>query len=358
MASTISNRATGGEDAFPLVPANLPHSDARSPLRSLTGLQILATGSYAPEEIVRNEDLAELGYDADWILQRTGILQRRRAASGEATSDLVIEAARRCLDVADTRPDELDLILVATMTPDMPTPSTGCIVQEKLGANCPAMDLNAACAGFVYALITGAQFVGNGHWQRVLVAGADLMSGSVDPNDKRTFPLFGDGAGAVLLGPGSKRQGLLAYTLGADGSGGNLLCTPAGGSREPLTADALAAGRQYLHMEGRPVFKWAVRLVEDSIMDVLHHVRISPNEIDLVVLHQANIRIIEAAVNDLGIDSEKILVNLDRYGNTSAGSIPLALDEAVQAGRVRRGDHVLVCGFGAGLAWGTALLKW
>jgi 3-oxoacyl-[acyl-carrier-protein] synthase-3 len=220
------------------------------------------------------------------------------------------------------------------------------------------MDLQAACAGFVYALVTGMQFVKTGCSRRVLVVGADIMSRIVSPTDRKTYPLFGDGAGAVLLGPGRDDQGLLSYTLGAEGQGAGLLYTPAGGSREPFSTESLTAQRQFISMDGRAVFKWAVRVIADAIADVLYHARLAPNEIDLLVLHQANVRIIDAAVDMLGIDRSKVVVNLDRFGNTSAGSIPLALAEAHHQGRLRRGDRVLLCGFGAGLAWGAAIVRW
>jgi 3-oxoacyl-[acyl-carrier-protein] synthase-3 len=319
---------------------------------------VLSVGAYAPEQIVRNEDLAEFGYDPEWILQRTGIRQRRRAAPGVATSDLAYEAAMSCLAAAGTDPRELDLILVATTTPDTVMPSTACHLQRRLGAVAPAMDLQAACAGFMYALVTGMQFIKSGCSRRVLVVGADIMSRIVSAADRKTYPLFGDGAGAVLLGPGRDDQGLLAYTLGAEGEGGDLLITRAGGSREPLTAESLAANRHCLAMDGRAVFKWAVRVIIDSIADVLYHAQVTPEEIDLLVLHQANVRIIDAAVEALGISRDKVVVNLDRYGNTSAASIPLALAEAQQEGRLHRGDRVLLCGFGAGLAWGAAVVEW
>lgn len=330
----------------------------RSPLATLTGTQILGTGCFAPEMVVRNEDLAELGYDADWIFQRTGIRERRRAADDMATSDLACRAAQECLTAAGVTPDQLDLILVATMTPDMPTPSTACIVQQKLGATAPAMDINAACAGFMFALVTGMHFAAAGSAKRVLVIGADLMSRAVNPADQKTFPLFGDGAGAVLVGPADDSHGLLAYTLGADGTGADLLCLPGGGTREPLTLENIEAGRQFLRMDGRAVFKWAVRVIQDTGLDVLRAAEISLDEVSLVVLHQANIRIIDAAVEGLGIDRERVFVNLDRYGNTSAASIPLALAEAQAAGRIKSGDHVLMAGFGAGLAWGAGVLRW
>ncbi len=330
----------------------------RGRLGTLTGVQILATGSYVPECVVRNEDLAELGYDADWIIQRTGIRQRRHAPPGQATSDVAYEAALRCLQAASVTPADVDLILVATMTPDSPMPTTACLVQQRLGCIAPALEMNAACSGFMYALVTGSQFVKTGCSRRVLVIGVDLMSRSVNPADKRTYPLFGDGGGAVLLGPGEPDQGLVAFTLGSEGDHEGWLWQPAGGTREPLTPELLAAGRHLIHMEGRSVFKWAVRVLIDSSLDVLRYAQLSPQEIDWIVFHQANIRIIDAALNDLDFDRQRVIINLDRYGNTSAGSMPLALDELCQQGRVRRGDRLVLSGFGGGLSWGTAIVKW
>jgi 3-oxoacyl-[acyl-carrier-protein] synthase-3 len=330
----------------------------RSPLCQLMGVQIVATGAYAPPIVVTNEDLAPLGFDSDWIVQRTGIRARRRAPADWATSDVAFQAAKGCLEQAGVAASEVDLIIVATMTPDSQTPSTACRLQQMLGCKGPAMDLNAACAGFLYGLVTGMQFLKSGCCQCVLVVGVDLMSRTVNPEDKKTFPLFGDGGGAVLLRPGESQQGLLAYTLGADGNGGDILQVPAGGTREALTPEGLAAGRQFLHMDGKAVFKWAVRLLGDAIRDVLRHANLTLNDIDHFVVHQANRRIIDAAVQNLGVPESKVIVNLDRYGNTSAGSIPLGLDELHRSGRIRRGDLLLFCGFGAGLAWGAAVLEW
>ncbi|WP_246109769.1 beta-ketoacyl-ACP synthase III [Roseimaritima multifibrata] len=335
------------------------HAMKRGRMGQALGVKIAATGSYAPETVVTNEDLAALGCDSDWIVRRTGILQRRKAAEDQATSDLCYEAAITCLKQADVDPAEIDLILVATMTPDHPTPSAACHLQRRLGATAPAMDINAACAGFMYALVTGSQFVVSGTAKRVLVVGADLMSRTIDPEDKKTYPLFGDGAGAALLVPDKPTgAGLLSFQLGSEGCGGEMLCVPAGGTRQALTPEAYAAGQQYLRMDGRNVFKWAVRLFAESAKDVLEAAGKDASELDLVVLHQANQRIIDSAVSDLSVDRDRVFVNLDRYGNTSAASIPLALDEAVREGRVKEGDLVLLCGFGSGLAWGTALLRW
>ena len=344
--------------ALSATPSPQRQASAAHGIARLTGVQILACGSYAPPRVVTNGDLAPLGYDAEWIVQRTGILERRWATDDVAASDLAHNAAVRCLAQAGVGADELDLILLATMTPDSPIPSTACQLQRRIGGRAAAMDVGAACAGFMYALVTGMQFIKTGCARRVLVVGSDVMTRVIDPADKKTFPLFGDGAGAVLLGAGSDEQGLLSYALGADGSGANLLYIAGGGSRAPLTPERLAAGRQFIRMEGRPVFKWAVNVLADSIRAVLAAAELTPRDLKLVVLHQANRRILDAAAETLGISPETMVVNLDRYGNTSAGSIPLALDEALAAGRINRGDHLLLSGFGAGLSWGTAVIRW
>ena len=330
----------------------------RSHLRSLSAVNILSTGHFVPETVVSNADLGRLGYDSDWILQRTGIQSRRRLEEGSATSDMAIAAAQSCIESSSISPNEIDLIIVATMTPDTPVPSVACRVQDQLGLQAAAMDLNSACAGFMYGLVTGMQFVKAGSSNCALIVGADTNTRIVNPLDQKTFPLFGDGAGAVLIGPGSNQQGLLAYTLGAEGDGGPLLGIKAGGSRHPLTPEAMTKGEQFIHMDGRSVFKWAVRLLSDTVNDVLRHAELEIDDVDLVVLHQANARIIDAAGESLGIPREKMVSNVDRYGNTSAGSIPIGLAEAHQDGRISPGSLVLMCGFGAGLSWGTALMRW
>lgn len=327
-------------------------------MKSLTGVAVRGTGGYVPDRIVCNDELATLGFDAEWIIQRTGIRERRYADAETATSDLAVEACRMCLAKAGAPVDEVDLLIVATMTPDSPVPSAACRVQEKLGLRCAAFDINAACAGFIYALMTGMQFVKSRTCKSVLVVGADTNSRIVNPRDNKTYPLFGDGGGAVLLGPGTEEQGALAFTLGADGTGADLLSVPGGGSRCPASESSLNQGLHYIHMDGRPVFKWAVRLLADSIADVLKHAQLVLDDVDLFAFHQANLRIIEAAADDLGISRQKIVINLDRFGNTSAASIPLCLSDADAQQRLCSGSKVLVSGFGAGLAWGTALLNW
>jgi 3-oxoacyl-[acyl-carrier-protein] synthase-3 len=330
----------------------------RSRLGSLLGVQVLGVGSSVPDNLVKNEDLAALGYDADWIVQRTGILQRRHAPPDVATSDLAVEAARRCIDHAGVKPQDIDLVLLGTFTPDMPLPATASLVQHRLGLSAPAMDLQAACSSFVFALITGMQYVATGSSQLALVIGADCNSRVVNPEDKRTFPLFGDAAGAVLLAKGSPEQGLVRYALGSDGSGADLLCRRMGGSRLPFSAEPNSDGLHFLKMEGRPIFKWAIRVLAQTITEVLQSVELTLDDVDLLIFHQANMRIINSAVNAVGIDPNKVFNNLDRYGNTSSASVPLALDEAFRQGRIRRGDLILFSGFGAGLAWGTVLMRW
>jgi len=337
----------------------LINENRRAPLRSLTGVQIVATGSYVPECVVTNEELhRRYGFDPSWIVQRTGIRERRQAPPEMATSDLALHASRQCLERAGAKPSDVDLVLVGTFTPDMSFPATACLVQDQLGIRAPAVDLQAACAGFMYALVIGAQFVATGCSKLALIIGADCNSRILNPRDQRTYPLFGDGAGAVLLAAGSPEQGLVSYVLGSDGSGGDLLCRRMGGSRTPFSREGFESDGQYLQMDGQAVFKWAVRLLDESITAVLNESNLAPGDIDLVVLHQANVRIVYAATDVLGIDRKKVFLNLDRYGNTSAGSVPLALDEAYQQGRIRRGDRILLSGFGAGLAWGTAVLRW
>jgi 3-oxoacyl-[acyl-carrier-protein] synthase-3 len=327
--------------------------------RSLTGVRVVGTGSYVPDAVVSNDHLFQrFGFDSDWIVKRTGILERRHALPHQATSDLSCEAALRCIEQARVEPRDIDLCLVATFTPDMSFPSTACMVQDRLRLTCPALDLQAACAGFMYALITGAAYVVSGASDLALIIGADCNSRIMNPTDIKTYPLFGDGAGAVLLARGRPDQGLLSYSLGADGSGGDLLSRPACGSRLPPTPEHLEKGLQYMYMDGRAVFRWAVAILCDTIQDVLRATQLNASDIDLYIPHQANIRIINAAVDVLRIPRARVFNNLDRYGNTSAGSVPLALDEAVSEGRVQPGNLIVLSGFGAGLTWGTAVMRW
>lgn len=339
-------------------PEESPASAGRSRVGRLLGVQVLGTGSSVPEHLVRNEDLDGIGLDPAWIVQRTGIHQRRHAPPGMATSDLAVEAGRRAIEAAGVDPQDIDLVLLGTFTPDMLLPATASVVQDRLGLRAPAVDLQAACASFMFAMLTGAQYVATGCSRLVLVIGADINSRVVNPTDPRTFPLFGDGAGAVLLGAGSQEQGFLAFAVGSEGSGAELLCRRMGGSRMPFSHAPESDGLHYLSMDGRAVFKWAVGVLRESTTEVLTAAGLQTDDIDLAIFHQANLRIISSAAKELGLEPEKVFNNLDRYGNTSSASIPLALDEACAQERVHRGDKILFSGFGAGLVWGTALVQW
>lgn len=338
--------------------AAVPSTSVQSPLRRLTGVQIIGTGSFVPDNVVTNDDLASLGCDADWIIQRTGIRERRHALPEMSTSDMAVAAAERCIKSSGIDRGKIDLLVHATLSPDYLLPATATAIQDRLGLNCAAMDLSAACAGFMYALVTGMQFVATGCSNNALVVGADTNSRVMNPDDKKTFPLFGDGAGAVLITKGSSEQGLLSYMLGADGAGEQLLVRPKGGAREPLNGGVGGGPDWFVKMEGAPVFKWAVRLLDDSSRQVLAAAGFKTSDVALWLFHQANIRILDAASDALAIDRAKVETHLDRYGNTSAGSIPIALDEALRGGRFKRGDLLLLCGFGGGLSWGTALMRW
>jgi 3-oxoacyl-[acyl-carrier-protein] synthase-3 len=322
---------------------------------------ILGVGSFAPPQVVTNEDLAaRLETSDEWIWSRTGIRSRRIAAPDVATSDLAIAAAHAALADAGLAPTDIDLIIVATGTPDFPGsfPSTAAIVQNTLGAKrAGAFDLGAVCAGFSYALHVGAQMVQSGANERVLVIGAETFSRLLNWEDRSTAVLFGDGAGAAILGPIAE-GGYLGGILGADGSGGPLLNVAAGGSRQPLTHERLDARANTVYQNGREVYKFAVRIMGEAAAQAVESVGLKTSDVDLFIPHQANIRIIEKAAERMGLPMEKVFVNLDRYGNTSAASIPLALDEAVKSGRVHLGDLVVLVGFGAGLTWGANVLRW
>ncbi len=270
--------------------------------RSLTGVQIVSCGSYVPDLVISNQQLeAERGFDPEWIEQRTGILSRRFAPEGQATSHLAAEAARSAIERAEVDPADIDLVLVGTFTPDFLCPSTACLVQDQLGLDCPAVDLQAACSGFMYTLVTGAQYVATGNSQLALLIGADCNSRIVDPNDRKIAPLFGDGAGAVLMKKGEADQGLVCYQLGSDGSGGPLLECTSGGTRVPTTAAQLEDGSHLLQMDGRNVFKWAVRALDESIELVLNQAGVKAEDVSLFLIHQANIRIVDSAMEKLGI---------------------------------------------------------
>ena len=321
---------------------------------SVTGL-----GCHVPARVVTNDDLAELVDTSDeWIRTRTGIRERRFAAPEEALSDLALPAARTALERARVRGRDLDLIIVATVTPDMAFPSTSAILADRLGAaGAGAYDLSAGCTGFMYGLAQAYSMVASGLAERALVVGGDVLSKVMNLADRSTCVLFGDGAGAVVVQRVAE-GGFLGFELGADGAGGVDLQLPAGGSRTPASAETVARGEHYVHMNGRRVFKFATRVLVSSAESVLACCGLSVEDVDVYVPHQANVRIIDHAVARLGIPEERVVVNVDRYGNTSSASIPLALADAVAEGRVHGGDTVLMTGMGAGLTWGSAVLKW
>ncbi|MCS6949539.1 MAG: ketoacyl-ACP synthase III [bacterium] len=321
---------------------------------------IVGVGVGIPEQVLTNHDLERrLDTSDEWIVTRTGIRERRIAPPHVATSDLAAQAAMQALRNAGKTPDEVDLIMVATATPDMPWPATACLVQAKIGAShAAAFDLNAVCSGFVYALWVAAQAVETGAYRCVLVIGADILSRQLNWEDRSTCVLFGDGAGAAVLVPVEEPYGVLSGVLGADGTGAPLLQVPAGGTREPITPEVLAQKRHTVYMRGREVFKFAVTIMGEVSLQALEKAGIPPEEVSLFIPHQANIRIIQAAAERLNLPMERVFVNLERYGNTSAASIPIALYEAWEGGRLRKGDVVVVVGFGAGLTWGACVLRW
>ena len=321
---------------------------------------ILGTGSYLPERVLGNSELAaRLNCSEEWILKRTGIKERRIVDEGTATSDLATAASLRALEAARTKPEDLDLIICATYTPDMSFPATACIIQDKLKArNAAAYDIEAACAGFILSLITATQFIQTGAAKRILVVGSDVNSSVINKKDVNVSVLFGDGAGAVVVGPKESHGEVLAFDMGADGRGSNLFTRPAGGSRLPPTVESIEKGLHYIHMLGRELFKFGVRMISGAAATVLKRAGLCVKDIDLFIPHQANMRIIEAAVAKLGIPLEKTFINIEKYANTTSGTIPIALDEALRKGRIKQGDLVLMVGFGAGLCWGSTIMKW
>ena len=336
--------------------------DSRSPVTSLRGIKIVSTGSYVPENVVKNADLSALGCDEEWIMQRTGIQERRHCPPEQATSDIAYLAGKACLEQANVSADDVDMIIVATMTPDHFTPSTAAIVQHLLKCQAVAYDLNAACSGFIYGMIVGAQFLKTRTCRKVLVIGADAMSRVIDPQDVKTYPLFGDGAGAVLLtldpeASETDGPGILAFKMGTAGDLGHLITVPGACSRMPASEKVLAERQQFLKMNGKPVFKWAVRTVPAAIHEVLEMANMPISDIDMVLLHQANMRIIDAALQDVDLPPEKVYNNLQAYGNTSAASIPLLLDDAIRNKVTTLDSRILMCGFGAGLTWGSCIYQ-
>jgi 3-oxoacyl-[acyl-carrier-protein] synthase-3 len=309
--------------------------------------------------VLTNFDLEKMVDTSDeWIRTRTGIRERRIAPPDVATSDLALASGRAAIESAQIAPTDLDLIVVATVTPDMFFPCTASLLQQALGANAVAFDVLVGCTGFVYGLAIAGEMISNGTYQHALVIGAEILSKITDWQDRSSCVLFGDAAGAAVLAPVSKGHGILAYSLGNDGTNADALKIPAGGSRLPTSQETIAERLHYLTMDGPEVFKFAVRALADSSEEVMNSARVAMSDVEIVIPHQANLRIIDAAARRLNIPYERFVVNLDRYGNTSAASIPLALDEAVRGGRIQPGDHVLLSSFGAGLSWGTMLIRW
>ncbi|MDE3068369.1 MAG: ketoacyl-ACP synthase III [Verrucomicrobiota bacterium] len=332
---------------------------ARPHLRS-RACSIAGVGSYVPTKVLANADLEKMVDTSDeWITTRTGIKERRISAKDEFTSDMAAKAARRAMKMAGVTGEQIDLIIVATITPDMPFPATACLVQQKIGArHAAAFDLEAACSGFIYGLEIGRQFVASRACETVLVIGAEKLSSITDWKDRNTCVLFGDGAGAAILRSDGAARGILTTVMGADGSKAGLLHMPGGGSRCPATMDSVGARLHYLRMEGSETFKNAVQAMCSAAKEALRRCNLDITQIHCVIPHQANRRIIDAVASRIGATPGQMFVNLDRYGNTSAASVAIALDEAVASGRIQRGDLVLLIVFGAGLTWGAAVLQW
>jgi 3-oxoacyl-[acyl-carrier-protein] synthase III len=325
---------------------------------SALNVGITGWGTAVPEGKVTNADLeARLDTNDEWIVERTGIRERRRAGPGESTATLGTAAAAAAIKKAGLTPEAIDLMIVATATPETLIPHTGAYIGDALGLRCGSFDLAAACAGFVYEMIVAASMLQTGY-DNILIVGAETLTRIVDPLDRTTTILFGDGAGAAVLSKTTNAPGLLGWDLGCDGSAAWVLEIPAGGSRLPTSAETVAERGHYIKMAGREVFKRAVRAVVDSAAATLEHARATEADVRWFVPHQANSRIIDAAAQRLGFGDDRTLVNIDRYGNTSSASIPLALFEAVDDGRVRDGDLVLCAGFGAGMTWASALIEW
>lgn len=323
---------------------------------------ILGTGSYTPQRVLTNDDLSKMIETSDeWIVTRSGIRERHIAGPDESTSDMAVQAARAAMADAGVEASEIDLLIVATITPDLPLPAVACSIQHKLGlpTHAACFDLNAACSGFVYGMDTACAMLASGRYKKALLIGAEKLSSIVDWNERTTCVLFGDGAGAVVLGVSDEEnKGLIGTKLGAYGDSVDLLCIPKGGSSCPATAESIAAGDHFMKMKGKEVFKLAVRAMDEAARDILEQHSLHADQIGLVIPHQANLRIIEAIAKYLELPMDRFYVNVDRYGNTSAASVPLALDEARKSGRIKPGDITLLVAFGAGLTYGSALIRW
>lgn len=329
-------------------------------MNKLYNAGIIGTGSCLPPNIITNKDLEKMVDTSDeWIVSRTGIRERRVVDEDTATSDLATVAARRALDDAGLEPSDIDMIIVATVTPDMNFPSTACLVQSNLGADhCPAFDLEAACSGFLYGFIVASQFIMTGVHKNILVIGAECLSKFLNWKDRNTCVLFGDGAGAAVVSRVEEGYGMLSHCMGADGEGGKHLLLEAGGSRKPASLETVKNGLHYVQMEGSEVFKFAVRIMAKASEQVVELAGLTKKDVDFLVPHQANIRIIEGARKRLNLPEEKVYVNLDRYGNMSAASVPVALDEASRTKAIKKGDRLILVAFGGGLTWAACMLRW
>lgn len=321
---------------------------------------ITGWGMAVPDQVVTNADLEKrIDTSDEWIRTRTGIRERRVVGPNEYTSTLATRAGREALERAGVNPAEIDLVILATCTPDRPFPATACTVQSNLGLrNAGAFDLGAACSGFVYGISVATGMIRSGMHRKVLLVAADIFTHYINWNDRNTCILFGDGAGAVVLEATDQPYGLLSSVMGAWGEGEDLMAVEAGGTRLPATPETLDKGQQYVYMQGREIFKHAVRGMGDSSLQVISEAGLSPDQIELIIPHQANIRIIEATAKRLDLSMDRVFVNLDRYGNTSAASVPIALYEAVSSGRLQQGSHVLLTSFGGGLTWASGVLRW
>lgn len=322
---------------------------------------VRAVASFLPEKVMTNADLEKLvDTTDDWIVSRTGIRERRVLAEGESTSDMAVEAAKRAMAAAGVTPEQIGLVLVATFTGDYVFPATACLVQDRLGCKkAAAFDLNAACSGFIYGLTTAAQYVQTGFYEHVLMIGADANTRLVDWQDRGTCVIFGDGASAVVVSRSERRdRGVRASYMRADGSGWKHLHQPAGGAKRPPTVETVRDRLHHIKMDGKETFKFAARAMAEAAAEAAKKAGLEMKDIKLLIPHQANIRIIEAARTRMGFDADRVIVNIDRFGNTVAASVGIALDEAVKSGRVQDGDHLLLLGFGAGLTWGGVVLTW
>ena len=327
---------------------------------TLRTVSILGTGSYVPEKVITNADLAKIVDTSDeWIVSRTGMKERHMARPDEAASDMGAAAARKAMEAAGITPDQIGMIICASITPDMPFPSTACYVQRNIGAfNAFCLDITAACSGFIYSLELAKNAIACGQVDTALIIGAEKLTGVVDWQDRQTCVLFGDAAGAAILGARGAPHGIRATSLGSDGRLAELLMLPGGGSRHPTSAETIAQRLHYMKMSGREVFKHAVTRMIEACQKALAKAGLTIDDVDLVIPHQANLRIIEAIGHRLGAPVEKYFINLEKYGNISAASIPVALDEAVRSGRVKKGDTIVLVAFGGGFTWGSAVLDW